>query len=824
MAPFRIFNLDLHISVIEDIKDICKRLYGDSIEITNWSISGHNWVFKKETPTVDFINQSTWKNITEEHIQLFQDKYDTELQKYDAFIVTHTPVFALLFKKYNKPILIINTCRYDQPFCWNKNPTMKQLLDNTLQSMVQSNQAIIVSNNVADHIYLKNHTGIVSRVLPSLCLYTNSQYNPIKESFVVYGNRKIFPESNLLVEKPTKGYSWSELCSYKGIVHCPYEMSTMSIFEQVWAGVPLWFPTKRFYKECILKGTMEFISEYSKWDKPLQESEIDSWLQNADFYLLPFINYYDSFEDCIQQLQVFTDPKRDERYAWLNANSKTILDLWKPILATVMETKKESVPQKNKLLQPKIQVIAMQCPGVSNSSIRPPGFSKEACFQNLLATKDENTEITVLFDGDSSGTFLRKYTVPIVSFSNGGTGAKAMRCVLQYIQQQQYSSDTILYLVEDDFLHREGWPALLREAFSGKMQPVHLQPHYVTLYDHFDKYELPMYRNLVSMIGCTKSVHWRTVPSTVNTCAMLVKTFNQDFDTLYKYNCIDDIYPYDNDKYLELGRNGRLIMSCIPGYSTHMQTNVISPCVDWSDVQTNTVSTPVRTPPKVLMLVLASDTNEYYKKFQELWRQYMNSNPNIDCYFYKADPTLKEDALLVDKNTLVVKCEESLDKCYEKTLKAFEYFSNQFNKYDYIFRTNLSSFVVFDHYLEFCKMLPKLSMCSAFIGTTHYGLQFPAGAGFTLTPDLATRLLEEKPPLIEQDDVSIGHALKVWNIPIVPAPRTDILVNKDIDNLDSIVSTDKSIFHYRVKHLSNNRDIDTLVYTKLLKKYCISKI
>ena len=70
MKPFRVFNLDLHISVIEDIKDICKRLYGDSIEITNWSISGHNWVFKKETKDVRYINQSSWKSINMNMIKI----------------------------------------------------------------------------------------------------------------------------------------------------------------------------------------------------------------------------------------------------------------------------------------------------------------------------------------------------------------------------------------------------------------------------------------------------------------------------------------------------------------------------------------------------------------------------------------------------------------------------------------------------------------------------------------------------------------------------------------------------------------------------------
>jgi hypothetical protein len=268
--------------VIEDIKDICKRLYGDSIEITNWSISGHNWVFKKETKDVRYINQSTWKSINMDMIKNFQDTYDNELKTYDAFIVTHTPVFALLFEKYNKPILIINTCRFDQPFCWSKDLSMSQHLIQSLQSMVATNQALIVSNNVADYKYLNNLTQLSSRVLPSLCLYTNATYTPTKDTFVVYGNKNLFPASSLLCEKPKQGYTWAELFSYKGIVHCPYEMSTMSIFEQYWAGVPLWFPTKEFYKDCIYNGSMQFISIYSKWTEDLTEEEVDGSLENVE--------------------------------------------------------------------------------------------------------------------------------------------------------------------------------------------------------------------------------------------------------------------------------------------------------------------------------------------------------------------------------------------------------------------------------------------------------------------------------------------------------------------------------------------------------------
>lgn len=72
--PLKLFNLDLHISVIEDIRSITQRIFGPAIEITNWSISGHNWVFQKPTAQVDIINAATWKNINLALIQEFQTR------------------------------------------------------------------------------------------------------------------------------------------------------------------------------------------------------------------------------------------------------------------------------------------------------------------------------------------------------------------------------------------------------------------------------------------------------------------------------------------------------------------------------------------------------------------------------------------------------------------------------------------------------------------------------------------------------------------------------------------------------------------------------
>lgn len=330
---FRIFNLDLHVSVIEDFKSICAKLYGPHVEITNWSLSGHNWVFNKPTENTKVITPDSWFDIDQTMVDAFQAEYDETLKTYDAFVVTHTPVFALLFEKYQKPILIINSCRYDMPFCWSQNHENKEWLNKALVRMCQTKQCVIVSNNAADQAYIMSAIPVHSHVLPSLCQYTNAKHKPQHHAFMCYGNRSIFPEHELLVQRP-KQFTWSSLCAYRGIVHTPYEMSTMSIFEQFWAGVPLFFPTKRYYVECVFNETMDFVSIYSKHEGGMLSLEdMIPWLELADFYRFPYIHYYDSAEDLIQQLESFEDTTYTERMKWIQQTKTQILVTWSDLLA-----------------------------------------------------------------------------------------------------------------------------------------------------------------------------------------------------------------------------------------------------------------------------------------------------------------------------------------------------------------------------------------------------------------------------------------------------------------------------------------------------------
>ena len=87
----KLFNIDLHISVIEDFIN----LNNDILNIDDHSISGHTWVLNKKKENNYYIKDNNWTNIinNENEIKKFVTLHQDELSNYDGFIVTHTPSF-----------------------------------------------------------------------------------------------------------------------------------------------------------------------------------------------------------------------------------------------------------------------------------------------------------------------------------------------------------------------------------------------------------------------------------------------------------------------------------------------------------------------------------------------------------------------------------------------------------------------------------------------------------------------------------------------------------------------------------------------------------
>lgn len=208
-------------------------------------------------------------------------------------------------------------------------------------------------------------------------------------------------------------------------------------------------------------------------------------------------------------------------------------------------------------------------------------FSKEKCFQNLLNTIDPSqVNLTFFLDTHYPSTekhFITKQTTyPIVEIQAGNEAASFL-AMLDYVVAQKLKPDTIIYFLEDDYIHKKNWVDVLCEGLS--IPGV----DYVTLFDHKDKYFFPSYSDLHSKIFHTKTCHWRTTPSTTNTYAMRFKTLLEHLPVHREFSEGRNITA-DHDKFCRLSQMGAVLVSSIPGYSTHVEPEFASPCADWEEI------------------------------------------------------------------------------------------------------------------------------------------------------------------------------------------------------------------------------------------------
>jgi hypothetical protein len=288
----KFFNLDCHVSVIADIKNIFEDL-GHSVD--QWSLSGHRWLFNLPECKSPVINEYNWKNIDEQMVDEFYFTHKDELDKYDAFICAYPPCFLKLFEKFNKPIIVIAATRYDYPFIDDK-----KRLDWLEYSLNNNKNLILIANNQFDQKYCEHFLAKKWHWIPSLCAYTNKKYNPIKDQSVVFSKFIIESNESILHQSQLGSYSWGDLYSYKEIIHFPYNASTMSIFEQYEAGIPLRFPSLNFAIELINKGLPIFSEIVFPNNNPDRQPYLflnEDWLRYSDFYNGTIkANLFDSLE------------------------------------------------------------------------------------------------------------------------------------------------------------------------------------------------------------------------------------------------------------------------------------------------------------------------------------------------------------------------------------------------------------------------------------------------------------------------------------------------------------------------------------------------
>lgn len=324
--------MDVHISIIADFKDTFR-----NVEITDWCLSGHAWVFNRKQDTPLHINAQTWRSFNHEMIEKFHAAYDSFLSTFDFFIVGYASCFAMLYEKYNKPIVMLNAVRSDIPFCWSLNQPMLADYKACIRRVHDSGNLRIVSNSLADHLYTKAVLGIESVVIPSLCLYTGIRYDPRRCGLRFLCYNGAIPQHPLVVNRAAlRNFQWDAIAQFKGIIHFPYEPNTMSIFEHFSGGMPLFFPSKTYWKS---HPNIQSISAYwgDKLPSELREfGDSSFWIESSDVYTTfasPNTYYFNSISHLFELLQSFV--YKDDR-AFREAYIRTARETWTRTLGNIV--------------------------------------------------------------------------------------------------------------------------------------------------------------------------------------------------------------------------------------------------------------------------------------------------------------------------------------------------------------------------------------------------------------------------------------------------------------------------------------------------------
>lgn len=315
----RYFNIDLHISVIADIKNIFTEL-GHTVD--DLTLSGHAHIMGRENDKVEVLTKENVSNLNHKVCQNFYNAYKDKLCKYDGFIVTHTPTFALLFEKFNKPIFTVCSTRHDVLYRDNKNNDLKLWANKGLIRLAKSGQLIPISNNLVDNKWFSELLGINSTYIPSLCRYTNAPWSGMYDKTLYNKCRSNINLPYLFCKSKLKRpYKWTEIAKFNCFVNMPYNISTMSLFESYWNGIPQIYPS------------IDFIMGNKRLLKQLDRPKIRHEIKMADFYIMPHIITFDSIDEISDIVGNICSKEISEQMHIENTKrEKYVLNQWNNIL------------------------------------------------------------------------------------------------------------------------------------------------------------------------------------------------------------------------------------------------------------------------------------------------------------------------------------------------------------------------------------------------------------------------------------------------------------------------------------------------------------
>jgi hypothetical protein len=208
---------------------------------------------------------------------------------------------------------------------------------------------------------------------------------------------------------------------------------------------------------------------------------------------------------------------------------------------------------------------------------------------------------------------------------------------------------------------------------------------------------------------------------------------------------------------------------------------------------------------KVLILVQACDDAPYFD-MQEAQQQTWDRMdvPGTETFYYYGNN--KHNGLhVLDGKKLYCPCSEAYDMMHYRHKLAVEYLFSR--DWDFIFRTNASSYVHKEKLLQFAQTLP---LTNCFVSK---GEKVMSGCGFFLSRDLvkiANDLIDDHPT--PSEDMYIASVLNRAGYDLIEGgDRVDFNHHEE--------KPERECYHYRCKSDTEDRTKDIKAFEKLFRQF-----
>jgi hypothetical protein len=346
----RVWSSDLHVAPIADLKELWRHLLprGVNVTVSDYSLSGsckEKGSCKRGMPWLTGLRaENPDENLAADFAREFSGGVDV-----DVFVCHHPASLCTVFEQFGKALWVHASTRYELGKNesaawreWNRRLAAWHEDDDGRSPRLQRVGHVIAANNAYDAAYIQHFTGIAAQYMPSYCdvgvVYTGP--TSVSDPRVLLAMPQAVENALLpLIEAAARKsgssaqfvhvrrlyprYKHEQLAAHPAVLHVPYQVSLMSILEQYRAGIPIIVPSLALLADWHVKHGLVFqrvwatvfgreslksaidghpASHHGLLDPNAEQdaAAIAHWLAFSDFYTLPHVSTFDSFEQLVQ--------------------------------------------------------------------------------------------------------------------------------------------------------------------------------------------------------------------------------------------------------------------------------------------------------------------------------------------------------------------------------------------------------------------------------------------------------------------------------------------------------------------------------------------